>query len=96
MEDYYSLLPQPLDLNGWTAWQFHNPKTESGFVQVFRRNSPGKTKQLSLCGLTADRSYYFSDPLSSTQKKVSGAEAMKGIDFTLAPMSSQILAYESA
>ncbi len=96
MEDYYPLTAQPLDLNGWAAWQFHNPKTGSGFVQAFRQNSAEGTKTLALRGLKADGSYHFTDPLGNTQRKLTGQEATKGIDFTLSPMSSQILEYESA
>jgi alpha-galactosidase len=96
MEDYYPLLPQPLDLLGWSGWQFHNPKTGSGFVQAFRQKSTEETKHLSLRGLAKDRTYNFHDPLGDAQRKMSGAEAMKGVGFTLATMESQILAYEPA
>jgi hypothetical protein len=96
MEDYYALLPQPLDLNSWTAWQFHDPKSGNGFVQVFRHNSREGKMQVALRGLTLGKSYNFTDPLGDAQKKINGADAMNGMTFSLEPMTSQIFEYEVA
>jgi alpha-galactosidase len=95
MEDYYALLPQSLTLNGWDAWQFHNPRSNSGFVQVFRQESETPSVKLQLFGLQAGDSYELEDPLSGTTTQATGATAMKdGLSFELTQMSSQILLYQ--
>ena len=35
--DYYPLWPYSLDENVWIGWQFHDPATDAGMVQAFRR-----------------------------------------------------------
>lgn len=97
MEDYYPILPQPLDLHGWAGWQFHDPKGGSGFIQLFRQESPVATMSVPLYGLDAGNTYTFRDPLGSKSVKLSGTAAMKdGFPIQLDAMSSQIFVYERA
>jgi alpha-galactosidase len=96
MEDYYPIMPQSLDLKGWDAWQFHNPRTNSGFVQAFRQESETPSLKLRLSGLHAGDLYEFEDPLTGAKMQLTGAAAMtEGPSFELTQMSSRILLYES-
>ena len=54
--DYYPLTPYSRENTTWIAWQFHDPDTNEGTVQAFRRaecNEPPST--LKLCGLDPER-----------------------------------------
>jgi alpha-galactosidase len=96
MEDYYPIMPQSLDLKGWDAWQFHNPRTNSGFVQAFRQESETPSLKLRLSGLHAGDLYEFEDPLTGAKMQLTGAAATtEGPSFELTQMSSRILLYES-
>lgn len=93
VEEYYPLTPQPRDLRSWEAWQFHDPKTNSGFVQAFRIESPDQTRGFGLERLSPGSMYRLTDPYSGAQRTVTGEALSRGLEFTLAPMSSQILLY---
>jgi alpha-galactosidase len=96
MEDYYALLPQSLDLKGWDAWQFHNPRTNSGFAQAFRQESEAPSLKIQLSRLRPGDSYEFEDPLTGTAMQATGEAAMtEGLSFELMQMSSRILLYHS-
>lgn len=96
MEDYYALLPQSLTLQGWDAWQFHNPRSNSGFVQVFRQESEVPSLKIQLFGLQANDSYEFEDPLGGSTTQATGVAAMKdGLSFEQTKMSSRILVYQA-
>ena len=46
----------------WSAIQYHNPKTNDGVVQVFRReDSPYNRATFTLYGLQEDKEYIFED-----------------------------------
>jgi alpha-galactosidase len=95
MEDYYPIMPQSLDQKGWDAWQFNNPRTNSGFVQAFRQESGTPSLKMRLSGLHAGDSYEFEDPLTGATMQLTGARAMtEGLSFELMQMSSRILLYE--
>jgi hypothetical protein len=95
MEDYYPIMPQSLDQKGWDAWQFNNPRTNSGFVQAFRQESETPSLKMRLSGLHAGDSYEFEDPLTGATMQLTGARAMtEGLSFELMQMSSRILLYE--
>ncbi len=96
MEDYYALLPQSQDLKGWDAWQFHNPRTNSGFVQAFRQYSDTSSLDIPLFSLHPGDTYEFEDPLNGTTTQSGGAAAMKeGLSFELEEMSSRVLIYQA-
>lgn len=95
VEDYYSLAPQPRDLESWVAWQFHNPKTDEGFVQVFRLESTESSKNFPLKGLDARGTYRFTDPYSGDAWQMAGAKILaEGIKFKLARLASEVLVYQ--
>lgn len=94
-EDYYLLAPQPRDLDTWEAWQFHDPKADEGFVQVFRIRAPTSSKNIVLQALDRDATYRFSDAYTGETLEVAGAKATSdGISFELPQMSSRILIYK--
>lgn len=56
--DYYPLTPYTRDNTTWIAWQFHDPETNQGTVQAFRRaECPAPTTTLRLRGLDPDAQY---------------------------------------
>jgi alpha-galactosidase len=92
--DYYPLTPQPRDVYSWEAWQFHDPDTDAGFVQVFRVESAEESKHFALKALDPRTSYQFSDPYSGKKSQMSGAIAIsEGLQFRAPRLSSQILTY---
>jgi alpha-galactosidase len=95
MEDYYALLPQSMDLGGWDAWQFHNPRTNSGFVQAFRHDSAVASLNIPIFAVVSGDNYEFEDPVTGEKMQTPGAVAGKdGLLFQLDKMSSRILLYQ--
>ncbi len=94
-EDFYLLLPQPRDLSGWEAWQFHNPKTEEGFVQVFRIRASQGSKRIILRALDPWATYRFTDVYTAESVEVAGTKAVsEGVRFELSPRSSKVVVYQ--
>ncbi|MGL6226818.1 MAG: NPCBM/NEW2 domain-containing protein [Thermoguttaceae bacterium] len=84
--DYYPITPYSLDNTAWIGWQFHNPKTEKGLIQVYRRGeSPYETARFPLGGLSEDVIYTLRN-LDNPQATVSmsGKELMsRGFSITI-------------
>jgi len=56
--DYYPLTAYSLDSADWIGWQFHNPETGGGTIQVFRREkAEAASKTLPLFALDAEKKY---------------------------------------
>lgn len=95
VKDYYLLAPQPRDLYAWEAWQFHDPDTDEGFVQVFRVESAEESKRFALKAFDPGARYQFSDPYSGKAFQMTGASVIsEGLEFRTPKMSSQILIYK--
>jgi len=95
VEDYYALAPEPRDLYGWEAWQFHDPSTSEGFVQVFRANSAEPSNHFALQALKPHESYQFTDPYSGKMFQIAGADVIsEGLVFNIPKKSSRILIYK--
>ena len=93
-EDFYLLAPQSRTLESWSGWQFHDPKTNEGFIQAFRIRSPEQKKRFLLRGLNAKSEYQFTDPYTgSTLKAAASRLASEGLEFDLPTMSSRVLTY---
>ena len=72
-EDFYPLTEISDRRDTWAAWQFHNPGTQSGVVQVFRREkSPYETAAFSLYAIDAGSEYLFTDLDDNSQIRISG------------------------
>jgi hypothetical protein len=94
-EDFYPLAPQAHTLDAWDAWQFHDPRTDEGFVQAFRLQSAEEFRQFRLHGLTSGAPYRFRDPYTGEEVRLTGAQALEeGLGFRLPPQSSRIFLYD--
>lgn len=96
--DYYPLTPYSRELDAWIAWQFHDPDTQSGMVQVFRRpaaESPNLS--LTLCGLDPDAVYEFTQLDTAATIRLSGTELMQsGFPVSLAERpAAAVLIYQA-
>lgn len=61
-EDVYPLTAPSTSDDVWAAIQYHDPKTDSGIIQIFRRaNSPYEEASLRLYGLDPEKKYAFED-----------------------------------
>ena len=57
-EDYYNHASCTFDDTGWTVWQYHDPKDQSGIIMAFRRsNCVFDTIPVNLCGLVDGKKY---------------------------------------
>ncbi len=96
-EDFYLLVPQPRTDQTWAGWQFHNPKTQEGFIQAFRVHSPDQRQSLVPKGLDRARTYRFNDPYTDNHFEISGAKLLSdGLAFDLPEMSSRVLLYKAS
>jgi len=60
-EDFYPLFPVPQTDETWDGWQYHDPKTSSGVLLLFRlRGSREKEKIIKLHGLRSDQELTYS------------------------------------
>jgi alpha-galactosidase len=91
LEDYYPLFAQPQTLDAWDGAQYHAPKTQDGFVLVYRLDSPLSTVELKLHGLEASATYEFSDPYTHQSFKQKGSQK---ITIQLDRMTARVLAYK--
>ncbi|MBR2586299.1 MAG: GH36 C-terminal domain-containing protein, partial [Thermoguttaceae bacterium] len=71
--------------NIWIGWQYNDPKTGTGAVQMFRRVfSPYKVGTFPLYGLDAEALYTVSDYDSGTTAEFTGEELMtRGLDIEI-------------
>jgi alpha-galactosidase len=93
-EDYYLLGPQNRSLESWSAWQFHDPKADEGFVQAFRLGATEGSRRFVLRGLRPDVGYRFTDPYTGkTLERKGGTLLSQGLEFNLSQTSSQVWLY---
>ena len=100
LEDFYPLSGDG-DITGkdkWVAWQFHNPTTNSGIIQAFRRDeAPEVSIVVKLDGVSADVLYdiYNEDNKITVQR--TGQQLIEGLKLNLpSPRSSLLLRYSPA
>ncbi len=76
--DYYPLTPWSIDPAQWLAFQFHQPSSGTGIVQVFcQPTSTDRSVRLKLRGLDPDARYRFVDWDTPTEATgLTGAELM--------------------
>lgn len=95
--DYYPLTTVSSNSGTWCAWQFHDPETNSGIIQAFRRaDSPMKTAEFALDGLRKHCDYSFEDADSGVELLLNSDElAEKGLEITIEEKrSSRLLFYK--
>jgi alpha-galactosidase len=95
-EDFYPLTPYSTNLDKWIAYQFHNPKKNSGIVIVFRKEkAEEKTQTIAFHGLLASESYEVKWNDERRIHTISGGDLLHGLSITLltAP-SSELIEYQ--
>lgn len=76
-KDYYPLSPYSVKSDAWMAWQFHDSQTNTGMIQVFRRENAKQTQQTYyLSGLEPDMTYTIRDIDAAVVKRATGEELM--------------------
>ena len=76
--DYYPLTPYSLDKDQWISWQFHDPDSEEGMVQAFRRDKCQEDSfVVKLRALKPARNYTLTNMDSGEITTQSGADLMK-------------------
>ena len=83
--DFYPLTSYRTENDVWMAWQFHDPESETGIVQAFRRpQSPANSLQLRLQEIQHDKRYQFSNLMDDTSFILDGKEIQtNGLPVTL-------------
>ena len=96
-QDYYPLFPQRRDLSGWIGWQFHDPKTDEGFLVVIRpEESPYGTAQVRWQAVDSGRNYRLLSSDGSLLATKSGRELLAGWQVpALGSGESQLLRYQA-
>jgi alpha-galactosidase len=77
--DFYPLTQWSRDNSHWIAWQFDRPETNSGLIQVFRReNSPYESIKLKLNAIDPSAMYKITDiNIPENSKRIKGEELIK-------------------
>lgn len=95
--DFYPLTTWSTASNVWAAWQFNNPETGKGIVQIFRRpDSATNSMVFTLRGLqpTATYKVTFAD-ISGYALMRTGTQLMQsGLNFSLAAGGATYITYE--
>ncbi|MBE6931022.1 MAG: hypothetical protein E7463_12175 [Ruminococcaceae bacterium] len=74
-EDFYPLTKITNNTDAWSAAQFDRPAMGDGIVQVFRReDSPFETAVFTLGGISADKTYRFTDLDDGRSVSIRGEE----------------------
>ena len=74
-EDFYPLTKITDNTDAWSAAQFDRPAMGDGIVQVFRReDSPFETAVFTLGGISADKTYRFTDLDDGRSVSIRGEE----------------------
>jgi alpha-galactosidase len=95
-EDFYLLELQARDLETWSGWQFHDPKTGEGFVQAFRIRSSEGARRLVMKALDSKNLYRFTDIYTGETFTAQGASLISdGLEWKLPPMASRVLTYRT-
>lgn len=96
LADYYPLTPYSRERTTWIAWQFDQPATGKGCVQVFRRPASADAEMcLPLRGIKLDSRYKVTDLDSGQSRLLTGRElAEKGLTVTISQQpGSAVLLY---
>ena len=93
-EDYYPLSSYSKKEDVWMAWQFNDPDTSTGIIQVFRRTeSEIDTERFFLSGLEPDTTYLIEN-IDGGSAEYTGRELMcDGIQIHIPKADALILKY---
>lgn len=85
--DYYSLLPMSESLDAWDAWQYHDEKTDSGIVFLFRLSgSKESTKLIPVKAIRIARDYEWTVVAGQADVKPGASGLEVGLDASKAAM----------
>lgn len=95
---WYPLLPYSRSRGDWIASQYHRPDLDEGMILAFRRpDSPYRTVDVSLHGLTPDATYGLHYDGSGETRRLRGAELTSGFTITIAERHrSELIVYKRA
>jgi alpha-galactosidase len=96
LADYYPLTPYSRERNAWIAWQFDQPETGKGCVQVFRRPECADSEMcFRLHGVERDSRYKVTNLDSGKSQLLTGRELIeKGLTVAISQQpGSAVLLY---
>lgn len=97
-KDFYPVFGAPLDAYSWSGWQFHDPQTDEGIVEAFRRPKALQDRvRVCLCGLREKARYELIDSDSGDRRVTDGKTLMEdGFEIVLKDVrSSAVFRYRS-
>ncbi len=90
-EDFYPLFPVPQTEDAWDGWQYHDPRTNSGILLLFRlKQSREKERVIKLQGSRDDRRFAFS--VVAGEAKIE--ETRQGLNVSLDSNKAVMVHYE--
>ena len=93
-KDYYPLTDITCDGGNWSAVEFYDPDSNSGIIQIFRReNSPYSNAVFELKGLKPECIYTLCDADSGIETRLTGKELMGGFKAELPDRRSSRLIF---
>lgn len=82
----------------WCVFQYHRPDLDAGVVYVFRRSeSPYPVLELPIKGISAEGTYrleFVNDALESTERELTGAQLLAGLEMRVPKGGSVVVRYE--
>lgn len=96
IKDVYPLTFPTASKNVWSAIQYHDSDSDSGVIQVFRReSSPYKEASFILHGVKKDKIYTFTDSCGNTTEVTGNALLTEGLSVVLTSRrSSEVIFYK--
>ena len=83
LKDFYPLTPYATENTAWVAWQFDDPESGAGVIQVFRRaDTFYESASLKLQAIDRTARYELTD-LDADMREVSGDELNNGLSISL-------------
>jgi alpha-galactosidase len=93
-KDFFPLFPQPMALEAWDGWEFHDSDTNEGFALVFRSRSPQEDVRIRLRGPRLGEKYSVEDPYSGRREIFDGKRLLEeGISLKLPLNGTRLWTY---
>ncbi len=90
--DYYPLTPWSHGDTNWRGWEFFDPRSDSGFIQLFRpAHAPDATYTVHLKGLNPSATYELWNRETDDRTILSGATLTAGLPVSLPVPESAVL-----
>ena len=95
-EDYYQILPPPRSLEDNEGWEFIDPVTQEGFIQLFRTEGSCGRIKVKFRGIQLEGSYLLCDPYTGQEQEYTGKKLTDGLEFNLEPFSSLVRIFKKS